>query len=470
MTGRCVWLVAALGLIGAAPPGPPPASTDPARVLRVPSAAMPAYLEPVTDPDFGSRITRITGDRGRPTTPVPGQWGGDARHVYSKQQPWSSDQSLLVVENRDGGWPTPLILDGATYAPRYGRCPSDDLYDYRWHPDPRHPHELINVDRAGTGLSWIDVTTCTRTRAWTLPLKADYGIGSGEGNPSNDGRFVAIGNATAMVVVDMDPRPPFAPYPHARVGPVYAFPPCSLTAGNPKDCRIGNLSISPSGRYIDVKYGAGGDTTVEMHRVFEVDSATLAIRPHLMAAAALRCGSFQARANGWIFPLKHADMALDPFDGDEDVIVGGRACPGSRIGRIVKVRLRDGQVTALTDPRNEAPVSHVSTRALRNPGWAVVSYYKVDSARFSDEVVAVKLDGSGAVVRLAHVHTSAAGCYRCEAHPVPSPDGRRVLFASNWARDCGSGCGRGGDIHDFVVAPAADSLLSDAGRGRPRRP
>ncbi len=145
------------------------------------------------------------------------------------------------------------------------------------------------------------------------------------------------------------------------------------------------------------------------------------------------------------------------------MIVGARACPGSPIGRVVKVRLRDGRVTPLSDPTGEAPVSHVSTRNLDRPGWAYVSYYKESGKRFSDEVVAVKLDGSLQVERLAHLHTSAAGCYRCEAHPVPSPDGRRVLFASNWARDCASGCGPATVIGDYVIAvPAPGDSASAA--------
>jgi len=173
-----------------------------------------------------------------------------------------------------------------------------------------------------------------------------------------------------------------------------------------------------------------------------------------MATPSLRCGSFQGRPNGWIFPLKHADMALDPFDGNEDVIVGGRSCPGSSIGRVVMVRLRDGKVTPLTDPTNEASVSHVSTRNLERPGWAYVSYFKADGKCFNDEIVAVKLDGSGSVERYTHKHSVTPGCYRCESHPVPSPDGRRVLFASNWAEDCGTGCGSVSEIKDYVVSPS----------------
>src|SRR5439155_3722479 len=155
-------------------------------------------------------------------------------------------------EHRDGRSPTPLILDGASYRPKFTPCAEYPFYDYRWHPSPLHPHEQINVDHTGTELMWFDVVDCVMTRSWKLPITVDFGIGSGEGNPSNDGRFVALGNDSAMFVVDMDPRPPLPAYPNRRIGPVYRFPPCSLST----NCMIGNLSISPSGRYVDVKYSS----------------------------------------------------------------------------------------------------------------------------------------------------------------------------------------------------------------------
>src|SRR4029077_3831740 len=89
-----------------------------------------------------------------------------------------------------------------------------------------------------------------------------------------------------------------------------------------------------------------------------------------------------------------------------------------------------------------------------------VSYFKSDGRRFSDEIVAVKLDGSGAVERYVHTHSAFSGCYRCEVHPVPSPDGSMIAFASNWAQDCGSGCGSSSVIKDYVVF--AGSAPTDA--------
>jgi hypothetical protein len=238
---------------------------------------------------------------------------------------------------------------------------------------------------------------------------------------------------------------------------------------------IDNVSISPSGRYIDVKYGAlaaegavSCDTLCDMHRIFEVDS-NLVIRPHMMDVASLRCGSFTARNDGWIFPLKHADMAVDPFDNFEDVIMGGRACPGSKLGHVVKVRLRDGLVTSLTDPRNEATYSHGSARNTRRPGWFYVSFSRDPlnaGTRFWGETVAIKMDGSGSVQRFAHFHSTEAN-YNAEAQAVPSPDGRRLLFASDWRDHCTT-CGKLNAAKDYIV-DARSAPLADAGGEAPPR-
>lgn len=452
-------------------PGFMPMVTDSFAVFGMPALPEPAYLSPLRDPVFGTWVLRIGGDGGAPLAPLAERWADVARHVYSKQQPWNSTSSLLSLRNTGSGT-SPVILNGASYLPVRGPCALYDRWDYRWHPGDSHPSEQINVNRAGAELMWFDVVNCIKTRSWTLPIVADYGIGSGEGNVSADGRYVAIANQQQMIVVDMEPAPPAAPaWPYVRVGPVYTFPPCSLDVSRPGLGGIDNVSISPSGRYIDVKYSglasAGAavcDTLCDLHRIFEVDSG-LVIRPHLMGANAQRCGSFAARTDGWIFPLKHADLASDPFDGGEDVIVGGRACPGSNLGHVVKVRLRDGQVTSLTDPRNEAVYSHGSARNLRRPGWFYVTYSRdpvYAGARFWGETVAVKLDGSGSVLRFAHYHSSQS-TYDAEAQAVPSPDGRRLLFASDWRDHCTT-CGKLNAAKAYVV-DARDVPLTGAADG-----
>lgn len=435
-----------------APDGSSLGPSDPATVYTIPRMPRPAYLAPNMDPSFGTPLMRVTGGFGLGIPSIWGTWGTDARHVYSKQEPWNADATLYSIENRNGGSPSVVLLNGTTFAPVAQPCGNYDFYDYRWHPSRSHSHEQINVNSAGDELMWFDVTTCTKTRSWKLPITVDYGIGSGEGNPSMDGRYVVLGNQTQMFVVDMDPQPPFAPYPSERIGPVYTIPACNLDDTDSSHCVVNNISISPLGHYIDVNYDGQTGITEDAHRIFDVDLNTLTITgPHVMSPTALRCGAdFADRTDGYIFPTKHADMTVDPFDSNEEVMIGGRSCSESSIGHVVKIRLRDGQVTALTDPTNEAYVRHVSTRNIERPGWAYVDFEKEPGMRFSDEIVAVKLDGSRAVQRLAHMHSASSGCYRCESHPVPSPDGMRVAFASNWAQDCVM-CGSPWEIKDYVL-------------------
>jgi Tol biopolymer transport system component len=92
-----------------------------------------------------------------------------------------------------------------------------------------------------------------------------------------------------------------------------------------------------------------------------------------------------------------------------------------------------------------------------------VGYYEESGRRFSDELIAVKLDGS-AVERYAHMHSATTGCYRCEQHPAPSPDGSMIAFASNWAQDCGAGCGAASVIEDYVMLAAGAAVHEPATR------
>src|SRR5438034_1412683 len=411
--------------------------TDPTVVLTEPETPRPAYELPVRPTVFHVPIMRIANDPGLPTLPVSGTWGSDARHFYSKQQPWSADESLISIENSGG--PSPLILDGFTNLPKYAPCSNYDLWDYRWHPSRAHPHEQINVDSSGTRLSWFDVVSCTETRSCTLPFAPDYGIGSGEGNPSNDGRFVLIASARQIYVVDMDPQAPFAPYPNRRIGPAL-----DVSNGGSIDW----AGMSASGKYAVVSYNG------DYPRVFDVNTSTLALTPHPMSTSYQCHGS---ASDGYIYALGHADVAVNPFDNNDDVLVGRDQCfpssgqvNGVVVSNVMMARLSDGQITALTDPNNEAFASHVSTRNINRPGWAYVDYEVENGKRFSAEVIAVKLDGSKAVQRFAHEHSAFSGCYRCEPHAAPSPDGRRIIFASNWADHCTT-CGSSSDIKDYVI-------------------
>ncbi len=439
----CASLVAACG----SPTGSgyaPGVITDPRVVLSEPAVPRPAYLTPIFPGPFYLSVTRITGDPGRPltTSSGPGTWGGVVRHHYSKDQPWSSDGALIALQSDSA--PIKLYLDGQSYRPLIGRCAGYGGDD-RWHPSPLHPHERIDVATGGTELMWYDVVVCNKTRSWTLPVTVQY-FGPNEGSPSFDGRYAALSDGVRwMFVVDMDPQPPLAPYPSQRIGPTRDVTDCALPGG----CAVDWASVSPSGRYVVVSYS--GDHV----RVYDVDPGTLTLTPRPMPSIYPNCSG--TAAQGFIYDVGHADMTLDPFDNQEDILVGQEHCgnaghtvAGQLLGGVLLVRLRDGAITALSDPTNEAYPSHVSTRNYDRLGWAYVTYSPAPGKRFNDEIVAVKLDGSKAVERYAHTHTDATGCYVCEAHAVPSRDGRRVLWASNWIANSG-GTGTATVVQAYVV-------------------
>ena len=449
---RLAGVLAVLALVSSATPAhaqsqpaaSPTVVTNASAVYSVPATSKPAYLKTFTDPTFNTRLMRIASDPGTSTSPAAGTWGSDTRHHYSKDEPWSADGALYSIENR-GGTTTQLILDGRTFAPLFGVPSSAGLWDFRWHPSLSHAREMINVNSSGTELSWVNAQTGQKTRTWTLPFAVD-GFGTGEGNASVDGRYVVLRSSTRMFVVDMDPQPPLAPYPSRRIGPAVDISSCGLSGG----CAIDWVSSSASGRYAVVNYD--GDHP----RVFDINPTTLALSPHAEASASPRCSG--TAAAGFVYDVGHADLALNPFDNNADVMIGQEHCGnhgatigGKAIGYVMMVRLSDGAITPLTSPDNEAYPHHVSTRNIRLPGWAFVSHYEESGKRFSDEIIAVKMDGSLACQRFVHSHTAFSGCYRCEAHPVPSPDGSMVAFASNWAQDCGTGCGSSSVIKDYVI-------------------
>jgi hypothetical protein len=454
----CLLLIAASGLATEMPlPLDPNYSipglvTNSSLVFTIPQVAKPSYGIPFIDPIFGTIVTRIAGDYGQGLSwsgppPGSGTWGSDARHHYSKDQPWSSDGGLIVIEN--SGEPSILVLDGETYQVRYGRCSNYDLGDDRWHPRPQYPYNNIRINANGSTLEWFDVTTCTQVRSWILPFSANY-FGSCEGNPSFDGRFAVLSTlgGTQACVVDMDPQPPFAPYPNKRIGPVYT----GIPVGG---MQFDWVSVSPSGKYCVVAYDA---PNTDHLRVFDINSTTLEISVRPMPAGSLECPCHTDVSQGWIYHLGHADMTLNPFDANEDVIIGqfrSGYCPskypgGSTFGKVIMVRLKDNKVLTLTKGSNEGSVHHISTRSYDRPGWAYAGYYTSSGKRFGGEVIAVKLDGSGTVERYVH-HHSGESVYRAEVHAVPSRDGRRVLFASDWTINCNSGCGTSSNPQAYVV-------------------
>jgi len=71
---------------------------------------------------------------------------------------------------------------------------------------------------------------------------------------------------------------------------------------------------------------------------------------------------------------------------------------------------------------------HVSCRNLNRPGWAYVSQ---DDSAHSGQMIAIKLDNSGLVEHFGH-HYSSSSTYNKSPMPVPSPNGDKLMFKSDF--------------------------------------
>src|SRR5207302_1108735 len=152
------------------------------------------------------------------------------------------------------------------------------------------------------------------------------------------------------------------------------------------------------GKYVVLRYDGGPNAM----RVYDVNPTTLAVTPH--PEPKTWTGQSGPGSLGFIYNVGEPDMALNPFNGNSDVIIGQE---------------------------------HAGNEGTNVSG----------GDRFNEEIMAVKMDGSGSVERFAQSHSdweNATGTtgqysskdsdydYRSQPHEVPSPDGKRVIFASNW--------------------------------------
>lgn len=362
------------------------------------SLANPDHLETVIDPAFGSPIMRVTEPGAAPCDPAENY----CRHRYSSSQAWSADQGLLSISKGLSG---AAILDGRTYRYLYTR---DTPGDCDWHPV--QPQTMICVK--GSEVKLYDVPTNKARTVLSLSRYKSLSMG-GKGNPSFDGRWIAVtaenpSGAAVAFAIDLVNGSKTADLPTA-----------SLTR------KVSYATVSPSGKYLAVYEESSSGGRWWIH-----DRAT------------------NARVQHWpeYHRPGHGDMTIDR-DG-EDIVVGVSKSDPDKY-HVIKRRLRDGRVTDLT-PGRRTMAQHVSTRSIRRPGWALVTFDgDLASAKKSSryplyqEVAALRLDGSGEIVRIAHTR-SIDGDYESEAHGSPSPDLSRVIFASNWSKD-------GGPIAAYVV-------------------
>lgn len=367
--------------------------TDMKTYWPAPAFPKPGYLQTITDPTFGAKITRIVGNPGDSIPHVPGQvWPSkEGRHGYSKRQAWNADQSMIFLDRHD-----PYIwLDGNTYEVLFTRKfdkgnPDRPKKDIRWsHTEPNIMYYLISAEGKCHLGKW-DVVNDISTELFDLRMYKKCSFGMGEGNFTADGKKAAVYalRDTTKVIFIID------------VVNKTKGPDIEVT-------ELDNCTLSSLGNYIVIDGDfAGGSDRMQVRRASD--------------------GKVLWTESRYGVP-SHFDVQLDQ-NGDEVVVGVGKSAPYN--GRLIKRRLSDGKITVLVD---KGYASHTSGRNIKRPGWVYVTYAVKDEPShypYQNEIVAVKLDGTR-TERIGNVRSNSF-TYVAEAHGSPSPDGLRVIFASDW--------------------------------------
>ncbi len=380
----------------------------------MPSLPRPGYLQTIVDPTYGTTIARIS------DTAAFGSSDKVLRHAYAKNQPWNADGTRLML-----CWNYPAqILDGRTFRYLFSRHqPSQAVWSNT------EPHFMFGTHSNAKVFVKSDVREDWKETV--LRSFSDYDtidFGGSEGNLSNDDHFVALmghlGDQITLLVYDLVADRVTSQLPLGQL---------SAGAGSGDD--VNNWSMSQSGAYVVVQFNTDRHGRPAGIEVYD-------------------------RSLNFLRRLTDDDSYGGHFDLGFDATGAEVAVWQSSSRDLVSARLSDGIRTVQV----AAPLMnwgiHVSCRNLKRPGWCYLSEFAYANASPGDvdfmtskaiyqELLAVRLDGSGSVEHFGHEHHSMpvhSREYDRAAMATPSRDGRIMIWGSDW-EDTASGA----EVHAYVA-------------------
>lgn len=270
----------------------------------------PNYLFPVTDPNFNTKITRVTD---------PSGFGGSTtiRHAYSKVAAWNKDGSKLMMGK--------YILDGKNYT--VIKNITSLTGEYRW--SNTDPNKIYVIEGDGDFRVW-DVNSVTNILIRSFPGFDEVRMGPWEGNLSSDDGMVVLsgknGTDYTAIVFDIKNNKEISRKIFTGVW----------------EAGIDWASISPNGKYVVINHACsspcvGPVKTYDLNLNYLVDIAPKG---------------------------EHADMETDVDGNDYMVYVLGQN------GYITKTRVDTGAKTVVLQTNRGG---HISCRNLARPGWCYAS-------------------------------------------------------------------------------------------------
>jgi WD40 repeat protein len=339
-----------------------------------------------TDPAFGTTVLRVTGDPGtrillNGTTDTGRKWPKEVCHNSSYGDvAWNADSSLLFLTGCDRT--QNLLLDGNTFKVLRVQFNNRVHGVNVW--DRNNPERTFEI--GGSTIYEYFPRTDTSKLLYTLTGYSGLSAQGQTRRMANDGKSIAL-RAT-------------------KAGKGYNF--CfDLTTGQKgpdipvvPDQPRGAL-ISPSGKYLIARYPGG---RLGGYEAFECATGKKVFEYHGEQP-------------------EHGDTYIYQSNGREYIVGGGY--------RVSSLDLLNGELFAHTP--KESFCEHASTRNYQDGEWAITSCGS-SSKYFPREIIAVRIGvrQANVVRRLAHHNSFRGRNYEAEVHPNVSPDGKKIVFASNW--------------------------------------
>jgi hypothetical protein len=364
--------------------------------------ARPTLGQPVTDPEFGTRIRRITD-----ASPAEGN-NAIIKPMYSVMQAWNADESRLILWHREVGHE---LYDGRNYAfiRKLPLVSPTDIEQVLWDPEdpdflyyPSNYNAMPNLMRYRVSANANEVLANFQGAPTNCPV--DWGqllqLGRDPQYMSwGPAKVVGLQCGTTKFLYDIQSR--------------------QVVTRSVKTFASNNAPIvGPSGRLVYFQ-GAVYDLTLSLLRRLDM-----------------------------VNPGEHASMGR----GQRGDTYNAVSFDDALTGTIVSHDLATGAKTVMVGPSTGWPYpktgTHLSGNSHRTFGWVAASMVgNVSGQDVLDQEIVLANTDTGEVCRVAH-HRSWAGegghfGYWAEPHVVISPTATRILFGSDW--------GNGPTVDTYVV-------------------
>lgn len=413
----------------------------------VQSLAQPGYLQRVTDATFGNYITRISDQTSFHTSSKL------LTHTYAKVQVWNADDSMILLDGWD--YDTGYLLDGSGHYLRTLHLP-DGNHSARW--SNVNPNNLYGIpDHAGQDNSGNQLvvmhpktdmsTTPTQTVLHTFSqfdTNANMSFGLEEGNFSNDDSLGAVigwsgshkswGIVTFHMTNTMTNTPTVTEIATKWLGAVGG------TNNDPDAAGWNNISAMPKSDGIVIEWNGIGSG---INQGIEWMNPAMTIQKHVADNT------------------DHYDEALDA-NGNEMLVMSCGQPGGNSTNQCTGVSQAGGPPWLAAYGMNGSgptgtninlyPIGypslsesvHISCRnQIARPGWCYISDMTNDPSKpiGYQQIYAIKLDTTKTVEVFGADHGSYNSCDSCNqyaARAVPSQNGTKVIFASDWGKGTSS--------------------------------